>query len=123
MLAIPVKVAKRAGRPASPLTARCRYLLQRAGGVEISSANIPLCAAACARNPGPLRRLGRHGQAPRTLATCQVTPRIPDVATPAARTVGPCQEETLSKVLERYYLTSPADRFVGQTYTVSWLEG
>ena len=30
--------------------------------------------------------------------------------------------ETEEEVLERHYLTSPADRFAGQTYIFSWLE-
>jgi hypothetical protein len=30
--------------------------------------------------------------------------------------------ETEEEVLERHYLTSPADRFAGQTYILSWLE-
>jgi len=32
------------------------------------------------------------------------------------------QGETEEEVLERHYLTSPADRFAGQTYIFSWLE-
>ena len=31
--------------------------------------------------------------------------------------------ETEEEVLERHYLTSPADRFAGQTCIFSWLEG
>jgi hypothetical protein len=34
------------------------------------------------------------------------------------RTPGESEEE----VLERHYLTSPADRFDGQTYIFSWIE-
>jgi hypothetical protein len=30
--------------------------------------------------------------------------------------------ETAEEVLARHYLTSPADRFAGQTYIFSWLE-
>ena len=30
--------------------------------------------------------------------------------------------ETAEEVIERHYLTSPADRFAGQTYILSWLE-
>ena len=30
--------------------------------------------------------------------------------------------ETEEEVLERHYLTSPNDRFAGQTYIFSWLE-
>ena len=30
--------------------------------------------------------------------------------------------ETVEEALERHYLTSPADRFAGQTYIFSWLE-
>ena len=32
------------------------------------------------------------------------------------------QGETEQEVLEGHYLTSPADRFAGQTYIFSWLE-
>ena len=32
------------------------------------------------------------------------------------------RRETEDEVLERHYLTSPADRFAGQTYIFSWLE-
>ena len=31
--------------------------------------------------------------------------------------------ETSEEVLERHYLALPADRFAGQTYIFSWLEG
>jgi hypothetical protein len=31
--------------------------------------------------------------------------------------------ETVEEALERHYLKSPADRFAGQTYIFSWLEG
>jgi hypothetical protein len=41
-------------------------------------------------------RLGRCWQAPRTLAAGQMTPRILNVASAAARTVGPCQNRTLA---------------------------
>jgi hypothetical protein len=30
--------------------------------------------------------------------------------------------ETAEAVLEQHYLTSPADRFAGQTYILSWVE-
>jgi hypothetical protein len=32
------------------------------------------------------------------------------------------KSETAEEVLERHYLTSPADRFAGQTDILSWLE-
>jgi hypothetical protein len=32
------------------------------------------------------------------------------------------QGDTAEEVLERHYLTSPSDRFAGQTYIFSWLE-
>ena len=53
-----------------------------------------------------------------------VDPRVETLAPKSGRVVYVWRNrgETAEEVLERRYLTSPAERFAGQTYILSWLE-
>jgi hypothetical protein len=54
----------------------------------------------------------------------RIATRIERLAPKSDRVVGAWRNrgETVEEALERHYLTSPADRFAGQTYIFSWLE-
>jgi hypothetical protein len=52
----------------------------------------------------------------------RIATRIEALAPKSDRVVYVWRNLGETEVLERHYLTSPADRFAGQTYIFSWLE-